>query len=92
MVPQNLPTPATTTGFPAHDAKLLRYQDVLLKMSASNTSGQSDHQALDSGLNVSDGWASDDEVDEPGSSFTPIKSEGVGPLLGGFSDAETVTD
>lgn len=91
MVPQNLPPPTSTTDFSA-DTRLLRYQDVLAKMSASTASSTANQQASDAMPNVSDGWASDDDEDEVKDSFTPVKSKGVGPLLGGFADAETVTD
>jgi hypothetical protein len=41
---------------------------------------------------ASDGWLSEDEQVEEMKTFTPVKSEGVGPLLGGFSDADSAMD
>jgi len=92
MVPQNLPPPASTTIFPAHDARLLRYQDVLTKVSASQPSSKSNQYLADATPNMSDGWMSDEEDVEEMKSSTPIKSEGIGRLLGGFADAESATD
>lgn len=92
MVPQNLPPAASTTVFPAHDARLLRYQDVLAKMSASHPSSKSNQYPTESTPYVSDGWISDEDDVEEMKSTTPIKSEGVGKLLGGFADAESATD
>jgi len=92
MVPQNLPPPASTVIFPAHDTRLLRYQDVLSKISVSPPSSKSNQYAAESAPNVSDGWISDEDEVEEMKSYTPVKSEGLGPLLGGFADAESATE
>jgi hypothetical protein len=87
MVPQNVP-PTPSADFPAQDARLLRYQDVLTKISARGQSAKTSHPSPDSTPNISDGWISeeDDAGDIEGRS--PVKSADVGPLLGGFADAE----
>jgi len=90
MVPQSVPSPATTTSFPAQDARLLRYQDVLAKtlsMTAHDQSIQSNQSSVEGTPNMSDGWISDEDDTEEMKIYKPVKSEGVGPLLGGFADA-----
>jgi len=93
MVPQNAIPPAasptaTSTLFPAQDARLVRYQDVLAKISADPSSKpnqvSTDHTPI-----ASDGWMSDDEDMEEMKGHTPVKSEGIGALLGGFADADS---
>jgi len=93
MVPQNnVPPVASATVFPAHDARLLRYQDVLSKMSASDPSSKSNQFPADKTPIASDGWISDDDDVEEMKGHTPVKSEGIGPLLGGFADAESAME
>lgn len=92
LVPQNPPPPASAAVFPAHDARLLRYQDVLAKMSASRPSSKSNQYPSDTTLDVSDGWITDEDDLEEIKSCTPIKSQGIGPLLGRFADAESAAE
>ena len=87
MIPQSVPPPATTTIFPAQDARLLRYQDVLAKMSSHDQSGKPNQFPDENTHNASDGWISDEDDVEEMKSYRPVKSDGVGPLLGGFADA-----
>ncbi|TVY65717.1 hypothetical protein LSUE1_G009119 [Lachnellula suecica] len=91
MVPQT-GVPAPSTVFPAQDAKLLRYQDVLAKMSTHDPSSKTKHASADNTPVVSDGWLSEEDDMEEMKRHTPVKSEGIGPLLGGFADAESATD
>jgi len=88
MVPQSAPS-APNTVIPAHDTRLLRYQDVLAKMS---TNDQSKALLLpaESTPSISDGWISEDEGLEEPKGYKPVRSDNVGPLLGGFADAETM--
>jgi hypothetical protein len=89
MVPQNT-SPAPDAVFPAQDARLLRYQDVLAKMSTHDQS-KALPLAPDHIHNISDGWTSEEDgLGEPKSGETAVKSDNAGPLLGGFSDAETM--
>ncbi|KAH7346180.1 late endosomal/lysosomal adaptor and MAPK and MTOR activator-domain-containing protein [Rhexocercosporidium sp. MPI-PUGE-AT-0058] len=94
MVPQNAiaqatsPT-ATNTLFPAQDARLVRYQDVLSKISPSDPSCKTNQHPIDHTPIASDGWISDDEDVEEMKGHTPVKSEGIGALLGGFADADS---
>jgi len=88
MVPQNV-LPTTTTTFPAQDARLLRYQDVLAKMSAHDESGKTKQLPAENTLNISDGWISENDDIEEIKGSRAVKLEDVGPLLGGFADAET---
>jgi hypothetical protein len=85
MIPQSVPEPATTTVFPAQDARLLRYQDVLAKISAQ--SGKPNQSPDENTPTASDGWVSDEDDVEEMKTYKPVKSDGVGPLLGGFADA-----
>lgn len=83
MVPQK----TQNSAFPGQDARLLRYQDVLTKISVNGESNDKSHLSVDNAPYISDGWISEeDEADgEP-----PAKPADVGPLLGGFADAEAV--
>jgi hypothetical protein len=93
MVPQAIP-PSSTTAYPTHDARLLQYQDVLTKMSVSDPSSKANQFPINGTPNVSDGWISDEDDLEEASSYKPVtvKSEGIGPLLGGFADAESAME
>lgn len=86
-------TPAPSSTLPAHDARFLRYQTVLAKMSAHDQSSKAKHQQPNENtLSASEGWISgDDEVEET-KSCKPVKSEGIGSILGGFADADSVMD
>ncbi|KAI9048815.1 hypothetical protein LZ554_007646 [Drepanopeziza brunnea f. sp. 'monogermtubi'] len=92
MIPQNahLPSvpPSRTTAYPAQDARYTRYRDVLAKISATDASGKHSQLPTDLTPIVSDGWLSDDEEGEESKGYTPVKSDGIGRLLGGFADAE----
>jgi hypothetical protein len=86
MVPQNI---QPNNGFPAQDPKLLRYQDVLGKMSTADQRNTLKQLSAESTLNISDGWVSEgDDAEDKG--YEPVKSEHIGPLLGGFADADVM--
>jgi len=85
MIPQNIQRTPTTI-FSGQDARLLRYQDVLAKMSTSNPSENHPAESLP---NASDGWLSEEEDMEEIKNRSVVKSDEVGPLLGGFADAES---
>jgi len=89
MVPQNVPPP-TSTLFSAQDARLLRYQDVLAKISTKGQSTKTTHLSAESTPNMSDGWISEEDDEDEIKGRPPIKSADVGPLLGGFADAEAM--
>ncbi|TVY52482.1 hypothetical protein LCER1_G007553 [Lachnellula cervina] len=91
LVPQN-GTPTSPAVFPAQDAKLQRYQDVLANMSTQDQSNQTKRASADNTPIVSDGWISEDDDMEETKRHTPVKSEGIGPLLGGFADAESAME
>lgn len=86
---QNIPPVASSAVFPAHDARLLRYQDVLAKMSAQR-SPITNHLSHDGTLDMSDSWISGGDDAEDGQGQRSVKSEAIGPLLGGFADADSV--
>jgi hypothetical protein len=88
MVPQTAP-PVPNTVFPAQDARLLKYQDVLAKMSTKGLSNETNQSSIDATPNISDGWISDEDEVEEAKGLGTIKSEDVGPLLGGFADAQS---
>ncbi|PBP20198.1 hypothetical protein BUE80_DR009086 [Diplocarpon rosae] len=95
LVPQHAypatASPAATTAFPAPDARLVRYQEVLANISAADASSKPHQVPPDQTLMASDGWMSEeDEEGDEGKGHTPVKSEGIGPLLGGFADADSV--
>lgn len=89
MVPQTT-SPFPTTVFPAQDARLLKYQDVLAKMSTKGASNHAIQSSIDPTPHMSDGWISDEDDVEEAKVQRSIKSENVGPLLGGFADTQTV--
>ncbi|KAE8445061.1 hypothetical protein EG329_013775 [Mollisiaceae sp. DMI_Dod_QoI] len=90
MVPQNnIPPSATTNNFPVQDARLLRYQDVLAKISSPDSATQPNQYMAENTPAASEGWISDEDDLEEMQSHRSIKSDGIGPLLGGFADAET---
>lgn len=86
MVPQKV-APAPGTAFPGQDARLVRYQDVLTKISANGQSINSTYQSADNTPNISDGWISEEDDTE---GRVLAKSADVGPLLGGFGDVEAM--
>lgn len=86
MVPQKV-SPTPNSAFPGQDARLLRYQDVLTKISANGRSNDTTHLSADNTPNISDGWISEEDDAEGGPTAKPAD---VGPLLGGFADAETM--
>lgn len=90
MVPQNnMSPPATTsTGF-IQDARLLRYQDVLAKVATPDATSKATQYLSDNTPAPSEGWTSDEDDLEEMQNYRPIQSDGIGPLLGGFDDAET---
>jgi len=88
MIPQNTPR-VPDAVFGGQDTRLLRYQDVLAKIS-THAQSEDQHQLSAGGnANVSDGWVSEDEDVEDVKFYGHVKSEDVGPLLGGFADAES---
>lgn len=87
MVPQtNVPQAATSSPFPLQDARLLRYQDVFAKVSIPGAASNSNQSMAENTPVPSEGWISDEEDLEDMQSHKPVKSDGVGPLLGGFAE------
>ncbi|TEY43466.1 hypothetical protein BOTCAL_0370g00160 [Botryotinia calthae] len=91
MVPQNVPR-APVTMYNGQDARLLRYQEVLAKIPSQDGSSNTKQTPVEGTHPISDGWASDDEDVEEMKKYKPVKSEDVGPLLGGFADAESTME
>jgi hypothetical protein len=91
MLPAN-GQPTAADNFPGQDAKIIHYQDVLAKMSTDDQSLGAKTLSVENTPNVSDGWLSEEEDFEEMKNYKPIKSDGIGPLLGGFSDAAPVTE
>ncbi|CAG8953609.1 hypothetical protein HYFRA_00010068 [Hymenoscyphus fraxineus] len=91
MVPPNGQTAASSI-FPAQNAKILRYQDLLAKMSSDDQSIRAKPLSAENTPNVSDGWLSEEDDLEEMKSYRPVKSDGIGPLLGGFENAESAME
>jgi hypothetical protein len=91
MVPPNGP-PVISNDFPAQDAKILHYQDVLAKMSTDDQSIRAKPLSAENTPNVSDGWLSEEDDLEEMKNYKPVKSDGIGPLLGGFADANSAME
>ncbi|KAL2059777.1 hypothetical protein VTL71DRAFT_10161 [Oculimacula yallundae] len=94
MVPQNVMPPpasptATSTTFPSQDSRLVQYQNVLGRTSATGSLSKSNQYPTDHMAVTSDGWLSDDDEVEETKWHTPVKSDGIGALLGGFADADS---
>ncbi|CZS96941.1 hypothetical protein WAI453_010258 [Rhynchosporium graminicola] len=90
MPPAGSPT-ATSTTFPGQDSRLVRYQDVLGKISAMGPLMTTYQYPIDQTPTASDGWLSDDDEVEEMKGHTPVKSDSIGALLGGFADADSAT-
>ena len=82
------PPPPPNAIFSGQDTRLLRYQEVLAKLSAADSSKRKDSssQLLPNG---SDGWVSGDENDDA-NAIKP-KTDDIGPLIGGFADSKSTT-
>jgi hypothetical protein len=91
MAPPNGQLAAANTS-QGQDAKILHYQDVLAKLSTDDQSMGAKPLSAENTPNVSDGWLSDEEDFEEMKNYKPVKSEGIGPLLGGFADANPATE
>jgi hypothetical protein len=61
-------------------------------MSTQDASSKTKHASADNTPIVSDGWISEDDDVEEMKRHKPVKSEGIGPLLGGFADAESAME
>lgn len=90
MVPQNAPRAAGTI-FVGQDRRLLRYQDIISKMSA-HAPTEASPIFSEGNAAGSDGWISEDDDLDEAKSFGPVKTDDIGPLLGGFADAESAME
>jgi hypothetical protein len=86
MVPQKVQA-TRNSSFPGQDARIGRYEKVLTKISANGQSNDKAHLSTDSTSYVLDGWVSEEDDAE---GEAPTKPADVGPLLGGFADAEAM--
>lgn len=87
MLPQATPRAASTIF--SNDARLLRYQDVLTKISVPDQPSSTSQPLQESFPNMSDGWMVEEDDTRETKSSPGIKSTNVGPLLGGFEDVES---
>jgi hypothetical protein len=78
----------SNTAFAAQDSRILRYREVLAKLSASDQS-KTLSLSTESTSNLSDGWMSEEDGPEEPKGYQTVRLEKIGPLLGGFADAET---
>jgi len=76
-----------STTFTGQDARLMRFQDVLAKMSAEPDS--TEDLSTEAVSPESEGWAVNGEETDTGNDFKVVKSKERGPLLGGFEDLDT---
>lgn len=69
----------------------MRYQDVFAKLSSTQNDPNRPNEPLSTGStpNLSEGWLSDDDDDVQDIKGNTVKSEDIGPLLGGFADADS---
>lgn len=86
MVPQTSQRESSAT-YTAQDARLLRFQDVLAKMSTEQDSMEEPPTGTVSP--ECDGWIVNGEETDVDNDFKVVKSEDIGPLLGGFTDIES---
>ncbi|QSZ36223.1 hypothetical protein DSL72_007349 [Monilinia vaccinii-corymbosi] len=87
MAPPNVPRAAVKI-FTGPDGRLLRYEDVLAEMPTQHGSSNTKQTPVEGTHPFADGWISDDEDVEEMKKYKMVKSEDMGPLLGGFADAE----
>lgn len=76
-----------STTFTGQDARLVRFQDVLAKMSAEPES--SEDLPTDAVSPEGEGWIVNGEETDASNDFKVVKSKEIGPLLGGFADLES---
>lgn len=86
LVPQNSPR-GQSTAYTAQDARLLRFQDVLAKMSTEQDS--TEEISTETVSPGGDGWIVYGEETDANNDFKVVKSKEIGPLLGGFTDLES---
>jgi len=79
--------PTQLSLLPVHDARFFRYQGVLARMTAHDQLSQTIHHTNDSTPSASGNWVGEDDSKEM-KSWGPVKTDGIGPLLGGFADAD----
>lgn len=75
-----------STAYTARDARLSRFQDALAKLSTEPD--QVEELPAGSVSPEGDGWVVNGDGPDASSDFKVVKSEGIGPLLGGFADIE----
>ncbi|RQM05936.1 hypothetical protein DH86_00002497 [Scytalidium sp. 3C] len=88
MVPQNAPR-GPPTLHPDQDPRVLRYQDVLAKLYNQHQPPPEIQLTSDSPQKTDDGWMSEEDEATESSSYKRVKSDGIGPLLGGFADVDS---
>lgn len=86
MAPQNSQRGPSTT-FTGQDARLLRFQDVLAKMSTEPDSKEDLNTEAVSP--EGEGWIVNGEETDSSNAFKVVKSKEIGPLMGGFADLES---
>jgi len=86
LFPHNSPRGPSTT-YTAQDARLLRFQDVLAKMSTEQDS--TEEMPTEAVSPEGDGWIVNGEETDASNDFKVVKSKEIGPLLGGFTELES---
>ena len=61
-------------------------------MSTNEASNKPNQLPVENTQEASDGWLSEEDEVEEIKTYTPGKSEGIGPLLGGFSEADSAME
>lgn len=61
-------------------------------MSTYDQSSQLRHQTNENTPSASEGWNSGEDEMEEMKNCRPVKSDGIGPLLGGFADADSAIE
>ncbi|RDW75239.1 hypothetical protein BP6252_06381 [Coleophoma cylindrospora] len=82
----------STTSFAGQDTRILRYQDILAKVTANTQKEALPQFQSTSNTTATDGWISDEDDLEEAKTFSPVKSADLGPLVGGFADAESAME
>ncbi|KAH8816018.1 late endosomal/lysosomal adaptor and MAPK and MTOR activator-domain-containing protein [Xylogone sp. PMI_703] len=88
MVPQNAYR-GPPTIYPDQDPRLLKYQDVLAKLYSQHQPSPEIQLTSDNPQKVDDGWMSEEDETTESSSYKRVKSDDIGPLLGGFADVDS---
>ncbi|CCU75401.1 hypothetical protein BGHDH14_bgh01205 [Blumeria hordei DH14] len=90
ITPQDLPLSIPTIHFPAREAQLSQFRNIISKLPLEEPSNGSYNNVVNSQPCSYDAWMSDEENDEKSENYPTVKLKGIGSLLGRFADYDSV--